>query len=78
MEEEIKQALITHAQGHIDKHVMNVKILMRNCVGIGEHGDVLEEIEKELKIVAEYHDEIEMLNKYVMPAVSPYADKKVP
>ena len=48
MEEEIKQALITHAQGHIDKHVMNVKILMRNCVGIGEHGDVLEEIEKEL------------------------------
>lgn len=67
MEEEIKNALITHAQGHIDKHAMNVKILMRNAVGIGEHGDVLEEIEKELKIIAEYHDEIEMMNKYITP-----------
>jgi hypothetical protein len=67
MEEDIKKALITHAAGHIDKHVMNVKILTRNPVGIGEHGDVLEEIEKELKIIAEYNDQIEMLNKYVFP-----------
>lgn len=73
MEEEIKEALITHAQGHIDKHAMNVKILMRKAVGIGEHGDVLEEIEKELKIIAEYHDEIEMINKYICP-IKPYAN----
>lgn len=73
MEEEIKNALIKHAQGHIDKHAMNVKILMRKAVGIGEHGDVLEEIEKELKIIAEYHDEIEMINKYIAPE-SPYAN----
>lgn len=73
MEKEIKDALISHAQGHIDKHAMNVKILMQKAVGIGEHGDVLEEIEKELKIIAEYHDEIEMINKYIAP-VQPYAN----
>lgn len=73
MEEEIKNALIAHAQGHIDKHAMNVKILMNKAVGIGEHGDVLEEIEKELKIIAEYHDEIEMIHKYICP-IKPYAN----
>lgn len=66
-EEVIKDALISHAQGHIDKHVANIKILMSKAVGIGEHGDVLEEIEKELKIVAEYNDEIEMINRYIFP-----------
>ena len=73
MEEEIKNALITHAKGHIDKHAMNVRILAKNPVGIGEHGDGLEEIEKELKIIAEYNDQIEMLHKYIFPA-RPYAN----
>ena len=29
---------------------------MQKAVGIGEHGDVLTEIEKELKVIAEYDD----------------------
>ena len=33
-------------------------------VGIGEHGDILTEIEKELKIVAEYDDQLQMIDKY--------------
>ena len=37
---------------------------MQKPVGIGEHGDVLTEIEKELKVIAEYDDQLEMLNKY--------------
>jgi hypothetical protein len=67
IEDDIREALLSHAKGHIDKHVMNVKILMKKCVGVAEHGDVLEEIEKELKIIAEYHDEIEMINTYINP-----------
>ena len=78
MEEQIKKALLAHAKGHIDKHVMNIHVLMKNPVGIGEHGDILEEIEKELKIVADYHDQIELINLYVDPSVSPYADQKLP
>tara|TARA_A200000159_G_C7274949_1_gene318960 strand:+ start:207 stop:431 length:225 start_codon:yes stop_codon:yes gene_type:complete len=64
MRNEIIEALKAHAQGHIDKHKMNVEVLMQKPVGIGEHGDVLTEIEKELKVIAEYDDQIEMLNKY--------------
>ena len=64
MRNEIIEAVKAHAQGHIDKHKMNVEVLMQKPVGIGEHGDVLTEIEKELKVIAEYDDQLEMLNKY--------------
>ena len=64
MREKIIEAVREHAKGHIEKHKMNVEVLMQKPVGIGEHGDVLTEIEKELKIVAEYDDQLAMLNKY--------------
>jgi hypothetical protein len=37
---------------------------MANAVGVGEHSDILETIEKELAIIAEYHDQLEVLEKY--------------
>ena len=43
---EMIKALKSHAQGHIDKHKMNVNVYLDNSVGIGEHPDVLEAIEK--------------------------------
>jgi len=43
---------------------MNVEILMQRPAGIGEHGDVLTEIEKELKVIAEYDDQLEVIYKY--------------
>ena len=64
MKERIKEAMISHAKGHIDKHKMNVEIYLQNAVGVGEHPDVLEAIEKELDIVARYDDQVQMLEKY--------------
>ena len=64
MREQIIESLISHAEGHIAKHKANVEILMQKAVGIGEHGNVLEEIEKELKVIAEYDDQLEMIKKY--------------
>tara|TARA_B100000965_G_C19533186_1_gene732090 strand:+ start:1173 stop:1379 length:207 start_codon:yes stop_codon:yes gene_type:complete len=61
----IYDALIEHAKGHIKKHSANVEIYMDKAVGIGEHPDILEAIEKELTIIAQYHDEIEVLEKYI-------------
>ena len=58
------EALKKHAEGHIEKHKLNVEVILQKPVGIGEHGDVLTEAEKELKVIAEYDDELEMLNKY--------------
>jgi hypothetical protein len=37
---------------------------MQKTAGVAEHPDTLETIEKELAIIAEYHDQIEMLEKY--------------
>ena len=58
------EALKAHAQGHIEKHKLNVEVILQKPVGICEHGDVLTEAEKELKVIAEYDDQLEMLNKY--------------
>ena len=64
MREKIVQALLKHAEGHIQKHIANVNILLEKQVGVAEHPDTLETIEKELAIIAEYDDQIEMLKKH--------------
>ncbi len=64
MREQIIEALKQHALGHIEKHKINVEILLQKTVGIAEHPDTLETIEKELKIIADYDDQVSMLNKY--------------
>ena len=58
------EAIKDHAKGHIKKHTMNVEIYLKNAAGVGEHPDVLEAVEKELKIIAEYDDQLEVINKY--------------
>ena len=64
MKEKIVQALLKHAEGHIEKHIANVNILLEKQVGVAEHPDTLETIEKELAIIAEYDDQVEMLKKH--------------
>ena len=64
MRDKMIQALKAHAIGHIEKHKVNVEVILQKAVGIGEHGDILTEAEKELKVIAEYDDQLEMLNKY--------------
>jgi len=64
MREKMIEALKAHAMGHIEKHKVNVEILLQKTAGIAEHPDTLETIEKELKIIADYDDQLEMLNKY--------------
>jgi len=58
------EAIKEHAKGHIAKHAMNVEVYLKSSAGVGEHPDILDAIEKELKVIAEYHDQLEVLNKY--------------
>jgi hypothetical protein len=37
---------------------------MQKVVGIGEHSDIIETIQKELDAMAAAHDRLEMINKY--------------
>ena len=64
MREVMIEALKKHAEGHIEKHKTNVEVLMQKPVGVADHPDTLETIEKELKIIAEYDDQLQMIDKY--------------
>ena len=64
MRKEIIEAVRKHAEGHIAKHKANVEVLMQKPVGVAEHPDTLETIEKELAIIATYDDQLQMLDKY--------------
>jgi hypothetical protein len=60
----ILETVRTHAKAHIDKHLMNVEVLVGSHVGVAEHPDIIETIEKELKMAAEYQDILDMLDKF--------------
>ena len=64
MRDKLIKALLAHANGDIQKHVANVEVYLNNPVGIGEHSDVVEAIEKEIDIIAKYHDQIEVIKTY--------------
>ena len=64
MKKEIVKSMIQHAEGQIAKHKMNVENLLNNSVGVAEHPDIMDTIEKELAFIAEYDDKLAMLDKY--------------
>ena len=64
MREKLLKALLSHAQGELDKHVANVEVYLKQPVGVGEHIDVVETIQKELVKIADCDAQIEMLSKY--------------
>ena len=58
------EASEAHFKAHIKKHQANIEVLLRHTIGLAEHPDIMETIEKELEIMAEYDDKLEMLKKY--------------
>tara|TARA_B100001113_G_C20570481_1_gene388780 strand:- start:255 stop:509 length:255 start_codon:yes stop_codon:yes gene_type:complete len=53
-----------HFEAHIEKHRINVEILLENAAGVAEHPDIMETIEKELALISDYEDKLEVLRKY--------------
>jgi hypothetical protein len=64
MREILLNALTKHAEGHVAKHKANVEVYLNSTTGIGEHPDIIEAMEDEIKKIAEYDDILEMLKKY--------------
>ena len=64
MRKKILDASRLHFKAHIEKHRINVENLLQKGVGVAEHPDIMETIEKELAIIAEYDDKLEVLDKY--------------
>ena len=64
----IRQKLITaskmHYYAHIEKHKTNVEIMLSNPMAIHDHTDLMDAIEKEVALIAEYMDKVEVMEKY--------------
>jgi hypothetical protein len=51
--------------GNINKHLANVEIYLRTSVGIGEHSDIIEAMDKEIQQIGSYEDRLSMVVKYL-------------
>ena len=58
----------------IHKHRINVEVLLENTVGVAEHSDHIETLEKEIGLMAEYDEKIDILERYFKGRVK---DKEV-
>ena len=57
-------ALINKLEGEIEVAKANILVYTRQSVGIGEHIDILETIEKEVEKIADAHDKIEAIKTH--------------
>lgn len=62
MKEDIYTALRFHFQGMMEKHAMNVRIMLNNPMAIHDHTDFMSAVELELAQIAEYQDKMEALD----------------
>tara|TARA_B100001175_G_C19290428_1_gene533278 strand:+ start:522 stop:761 length:240 start_codon:yes stop_codon:yes gene_type:complete len=64
LRDDLLEASKLNFKAQIQKHRVNVENMLNNSVGIGEHGDIMEEVEKELEKMSSYHDKLEMLDYF--------------
>ena len=64
LRDQMINAAMKHAEAELELHKTNIEVYMQKVVGIGEHSDIIETIQKELDQMASAHDRLEMLNKY--------------
>lgn len=64
----MRQQLITasrlHYHAHIEKHRINVEVILNNPTAIPEHSDIMAAIELEVAHIAEYMDKLEVMDRY--------------
>jgi hypothetical protein len=61
MKQRIVQALEAHVHGHIEKHKMNIHVMLENPIAIHDHTDLMSAIENELQQLVEYQDKLNAL-----------------
>jgi hypothetical protein len=64
MRTQLIQASKQHYQAHIEKHRINVEVMLNNPTAIHDHSDIMEAIEKEVAQIAEYMDKLEVMEKF--------------
>lgn len=62
----IIKASITHFESHIEKHAMNIEVMLANPIAIHDHTDIMSGIESELEQMAEYQDKLDLIKTYFL------------
>jgi hypothetical protein len=57
-------AIKKYLEGGIAKHKANIEVYLNQSVGIGEHSDIVETLEKELEHLSSFDDKLNALDKY--------------
>jgi hypothetical protein len=70
----IYDALWSYFKGQLEKHRANIQIHIDNPTGVAEHSDHIETLEKEIGLMAEYDEKIDILERYFKGRVK---DKEV-
>ena len=60
----IGKGIEKHLEGHIELHRANIQVYMENSVGIGEHPQHLDEIDKLINKIAEAEDKLKVLKEF--------------
>jgi len=64
MRQQLIEASKQHFLAHIEKHRINIEVMLNNPTAIQEHADIMEAIEKEAGYIAEYMDKLEVMERY--------------
>ena len=66
MKERLLECFVSHAKGHVDKHLANVEVLLNHPAGIGDHStkDYWDNCNEALKLLASADERLEILEKY--------------
>lgn len=64
MRQRLLDAARAHFESHIQKHRMNVEVMLNNPIAIHDHTDWMSAMEAEIAHIAEYEDKLEVLNKH--------------
>jgi len=62
--ENLLDAMQKYLEGGVAKHKANIEVFLNQSVGIGEHSDIIDTIEKELDSLSAYEDKLVVLDKY--------------
>ena len=64
MREQLLSAARAHFASQIEKHRMNVEVMLGNPIAIHDHTDWMTAMEAEIAQIAEYEDKLEVINKH--------------
>ena len=64
MREQLLNAARTYFTSHIEKHRMNVEVMLNNPMAIHDHTDWMTAMENEIAHIAEYEDKLEVIKKH--------------